>query len=134
MTPEQLQAIRARLDAATPHPWSIRRWKGDDELITNAPTDLRALLDEIERLKAREESLVQQSVAQIGMIGRLQEEVERLKAENIKQFRQGAELMQSAILYILHDYNIDPQAIADIVQMDYPVRPEDWAKRPRSET
>jgi len=64
----------------------------------------------------------------------LQEEVERLKAENIKQFCQGAELMQSAILYILHDYNIDPQAIADIVQMDYPVRPEDWAKRPRSET
>jgi hypothetical protein len=49
-------------------------------------------------------------------------------------FKRGAELMQSAILYILHDYNIDPQAIADIVQMDYPIRPEDWAKRPRSET
>jgi hypothetical protein len=49
-------------------------------------------------------------------------------------FKRGAELMQSAILYILNDYNIDPQAIADIVQMDYPVRPEDWAKCPRSET
>jgi len=34
---------------------------------------------EVERLKAREESLVQQSVAQIGLSGRLQEEVERLR-------------------------------------------------------
>ncbi len=115
MTPEQLQAIRARLDAATPgntaaeifdHAVFIKASEQEATLIAHAPTDLRALLDE----------------------------VERLKAENIKQFRQGAELMQSAILYILHDYNIDPQAIADIVQMDYPVRPEDWAKRPRSET
>jgi hypothetical protein len=107
-------AVRARIDAAL--------------------VERQDSATEVERLKAREESLVQQSVAQIGLSGRLQEEVERLKAENIKQFRQGAELMQSAILYILNDYNIDPQAIADIVQMDYPVRPEDWAKRPRSET
>jgi hypothetical protein len=82
MTTEQLQAIRARLDAATPGPWHLespfptrfimaseddcvaeligpwdsgdikfeRRWRGDAALIANAPTDLRALLDEVERL------------------------------------------------------------------------------------
>ncbi len=98
MNPEQLQAIRARLDAATPHPWSIRRWKGDDELITNAPTDLRALLAEVERLTTREESLVKQSVAQIGLIGRLQEKVEWQRAViqplSESQERLAAELKQ----------------------------------------
>jgi hypothetical protein len=81
VTPDQLSAIRARLDAATPGPWEAGTasccpdmgWvdgpKGavcpqftatkvthsldanDAELIANAPTDLRALLDEVERLK-----------------------------------------------------------------------------------
>jgi len=82
MTPDQLSAIRERLDAATPGPWEAGTasccpdmgWvdgpKGavcpqftatrvthsldanDAELIANAPTDLRALLDEVERLTA----------------------------------------------------------------------------------
>jgi hypothetical protein len=80
MTKEQFDAIRARLDAATPGPWEAGTaaccpdmgWvdgpKGavcpqftatkvthsldanDAELIANAPIDLRALLDEVERL------------------------------------------------------------------------------------
>jgi hypothetical protein len=88
MTPEQLKAIRARLDAATPgnraaeifdHAVFIKASEQEATLIAHAPTDLRALLDEVERLKAREESLVQQSVAQIGLSGRLQKEVERLR-------------------------------------------------------
>jgi hypothetical protein len=80
VTPDQLSAIRARLDAATPGPWDM--WFGDPtwisvqidgktvaecrthlnhqfsdgqnvwnaRLITHAPTDLRALLDEVEWL------------------------------------------------------------------------------------
>ena len=82
MTKEQLDAIRARLDAATPGPWRLespfpaiyiaagerdyiaelmgpwddarweQRWKVDAELIAHAPTDLRALLDEVEALQA----------------------------------------------------------------------------------
>jgi len=81
MTPDQLSAIRERLDAATPGPWEagtasccpdmgwVEGPKGavcpqftatkvthsldanDAELIANAPTDLLALLDEVERLK-----------------------------------------------------------------------------------
>jgi hypothetical protein len=73
MTKEQLDAIRARLDAATPGNWTakhesvttdIGEWglvaetlndtdeqrAADARLIANAPTDLRALLDEVERL------------------------------------------------------------------------------------
>ncbi len=80
MTKEQIAAIRARLDAATPGPWEAGTasccpdmgWvdgprsmicpvlhptkrthtldANDAELIANAPTDLRALLDEVERL------------------------------------------------------------------------------------
>jgi hypothetical protein len=82
MTPSQLSAIRARLDAATPGPWEL--WYGELDwvsvgidgdtvaecrthinhqfsgwqnlrnatLIAHAPTDLRALLDEVERLKS----------------------------------------------------------------------------------
>ena len=69
MTPEQLQAIRARLDAATPHPWSIRRWKGDDELISHAPTDLHALLDEVERLTALTEAAKEQNPCRLIDVG-----------------------------------------------------------------
>jgi hypothetical protein len=47
------------------------------------------LLDEVERLKAREESLVKQSVAQIGMIGRQAEWCEGA-------FKRGAEAMREA--------------------------------------
>jgi hypothetical protein len=86
MTRDQLDAIRARLDAATPGPWEagtasccpdlgwVEGPKGavcpqftatkvthsldanDAELIANAPTDLRALLDEVERLTAERDS------------------------------------------------------------------------------
>ena len=84
MTPSELSAIRARLDAATPGPWeavtpkryaavrseragcyvytqgkipadahpdTVARQQRDAHLIANAPTDLRALLDEVERLE-----------------------------------------------------------------------------------
>ena len=44
MTPSQLSAIRARLDAATPGAWSVA-------FVTLTAPDLRALLDEVERLK-----------------------------------------------------------------------------------
>lgn len=87
MTPDQLSAIRERLDAATPGPWEAGTaaccpdmgWvdgpKGavcpqftatkvthsldanDAELIANAPTDLRALLDEVERIRAERDDL-----------------------------------------------------------------------------
>ena len=75
MTREQLDTIRARLDAATPGNWTAKHeavttdlgeWglvaetlndtdeqrAADARLIANAPTDLRALLDEVERLTA----------------------------------------------------------------------------------
>ncbi len=87
MTPDQLSAIRARLDAATPGPWEL--WYGDLDwvsvgvdgdtvaecrihinhqfsgwqnlrnatFIQHAPTDLRALLDEVERLTALRDDL-----------------------------------------------------------------------------
>ena len=73
MTKEQIAAIRARLDAATPGNWTAKHeavttdvgeWglvaetlndtdeqrAADARLIANAPTDLRALLAEVERL------------------------------------------------------------------------------------
>jgi hypothetical protein len=125
MTPDQLSAIRARLDAATPGPWFLdndldvytkqemedvgslmlfktvyshhrygppgsQPWH-DTNLMAHAPTDLRALLDEVERLKAREESLVKQVVAQIGLIGRQAEWREGA-------FKRGAEAMRTALL------------------------------------
>jgi hypothetical protein len=81
VTPDQLSAIRARLDAATPGNWTAKHeavttdvgeWglvaetlndtdeqrAADARLIANAPTDLRALLDEVERLTKREDVLV----------------------------------------------------------------------------
>ena len=88
MTPDQLSAIRARLDAATPGPWEAGTaaccpdmgWvdgpksavcpqftatkvthsldANDAELIAHAPTDLGALLDEVERLRAERDDLL----------------------------------------------------------------------------
>jgi hypothetical protein len=88
MTPDQLSAIRARLDAATPGPWEagtasccpdlgwVEGPKGavcpqftatkvthsldanDAELIANAPTDLRALLAEVEGLRVERDDLL----------------------------------------------------------------------------
>ena len=76
MTPAELSAIRARLDAATPGNWKRfgvvistdldlpqplvveacsedrTQAENDVEFIANAPTDLRALMDEVERLTA----------------------------------------------------------------------------------
>ena len=56
MTPDQLSAIRARLDAATPGRVFLEtandgssQW-ADLNLMCHAKTDLRALLDEVERL------------------------------------------------------------------------------------
>jgi hypothetical protein len=56
-------------------------------------TDLRALLDEVERLTAREESLVKQVVAQIGFIGRQAEWREGA-------FKRGAEAMREAAVAV----------------------------------
>jgi PAS domain-containing protein len=84
MTPDQLSAIRARLDAANTHAMSTQieidrdgttRWinlgpflcvSHDDAyqvrclvtLMHYAPTDLRALLDEVERLTAERDDLL----------------------------------------------------------------------------
>jgi hypothetical protein len=88
MTPSQLSAIRTRLDAATPGPWELwygeldwvsvgidgdtvaecrthinhqfSDWQNlrNATFIQHAPTDLRALLDEVERLTKREDELV----------------------------------------------------------------------------
>ena len=94
MTKEQLDAIRARLGVATPGPWTPSshccsmglypvgpshefserydgpRLRADVFFIANAPTDLRALLDE----------------------------VERLTDERDAAFRRGAEAMRTALL------------------------------------
>jgi hypothetical protein len=66
MTNEQLDAIRARLDAASPDILNKNRLcfgdccrtKAEKEVIANAPTDLRALLDEVERLTAERHDLL----------------------------------------------------------------------------
>lgn len=68
MTREQLDAIRARVE------------RHDAATLYHAPTDLRALLAEVEQLTAEVESKVAQNAALIGMNGRLQQEVERLNA------------------------------------------------------
>jgi hypothetical protein len=60
MTPDQLSAIRERLDAANPQHWvrgylcfgSCCATEADRQVAMHAPTDLRALLDEVERLRA----------------------------------------------------------------------------------
>ena len=144
MTKDQLSAIRARLDAATPGPWEAGTacccpdmgWvdgpKGavcpqftatkvthsldanDAELIANAPTDLRALLDEVERLKAREESLVKQDVAMMKSIARLQARVEGLTADRYDAFRRGAEAMRELVNDRLEGLNY--LAVADEIQ------------------
>jgi hypothetical protein len=128
MTKEQIDAIRARLDAATPGPWEARQWYGNDDggwaaigphhesrdwnddepesdlhelakrdaaLIANAPADLRALLDEVERLTKREDELVKQVVAQIGFIGRQAEWRE-------DAFKRGAEAMRESAAQLVH--------------------------------
>jgi hypothetical protein len=123
MTPDQLSAIRARLDKATPGPWASepcaptvyikaggrdyiaelmgpwddarweQRWKSDAALIANAPTDLRALLDEVERLT--NELDVSDSDDRLA-VKRLTAEVERLNAERDDAFRRGAEAMRES--------------------------------------
>ncbi len=121
MTPDQLSAIRERLDAATPGPWEAGTaaccpdmgWvdgpKGavcpqftatkvthsldanDAELIANAPTDLRALLDEVERLTKREDELVKAGLD-------LMVANKDLTIKRDTPFRRGAEAMRMAVL------------------------------------
>lgn len=50
MTPADLAAIRARLEAATPGPWTAKSFDPDDQFIAHAPGDIAALLAEVERL------------------------------------------------------------------------------------
>ena len=77
MTREELDSIRARLNATTPGPWkAIKYYKNqlangagpdwglegvrtfeDADLCAHAPTDLRALLDEVERLDSKVKKL-----------------------------------------------------------------------------
>lgn len=49
MTREQLDAIRARVEAATPGPWQVIATAG---FIASAREDVSALLAEVERLRA----------------------------------------------------------------------------------
>jgi hypothetical protein len=92
MTPDQLSAIRARLDAATPGPWVAER---EAILIAHAPTDLRALLDEVERLSTQLHAS-QAEVAELHAdplpAARWVREVERAA------FARGAEAMRTALL------------------------------------
>jgi uncharacterized small protein (DUF1192 family) len=99
MTREQLDAIRARVEAATPGPWKAERWCSNNPSVAeawglngmrtfadavfcgHAREDVPALLAEVERLTAEVESKTGQNVALMGMNGRLQQEVERLTAE-----------------------------------------------------
>ena len=107
MTREQLDAIRARVEAGTARGLSTQieidrdgttRWVNlgpypcathEDaaqvrDIVTfvhAAPADLRALLAEVERLTAEVESKTKQNVALIGQNGRLQLEVERLRGD-----------------------------------------------------
>jgi hypothetical protein len=111
MTKDQLSAIRERLDAATPGPWEAGTaaccpdmgWvdgpKGavcpqftatkvthsldanDADLIAHAPTDLRALLDEVERLTKREDELVKAGLDLMVANKDLTAEAERLTTE-----------------------------------------------------
>jgi hypothetical protein len=148
MTPDQISAIRARLDAATPGPWeavtpkryaavrsekagcyvytqgkipadthadTVTRQQRDAHLIANAPTDLRALLNEVERLTAwqvavadglgylnRAEGQGGYEVAEpetvIGAWREHEREVERLTAEQDAAFARGAEAMRNALV------------------------------------
>lgn len=135
MTREQLDAIRARV-----------AWLEENGGIGLPFAEARALLDEVERLKAREEALVQQSVAQIGLSGWQYKQIERLKAERnaaleaarprpsqpaptndaqtIYQVgyedgqKQGMDRMQQAIIDMLSESH--PSIVARIVAMEYP--------------
>ena len=112
MTPSEFSAIRERLDAATPGNWTAKHeavttdvgeWglvaetlndtdeqrAADARLIANAPTDLRALLDEVERLTKREDVLVKAGLDL--MVANKDLTVERDAA-----FRRGAEAMREA--------------------------------------
>ncbi len=115
MTPDQLSAIRARLDAVTPGNWKRfgvvvstdldlpqplvveacsedrTQAENDVEFIAHAPTDLRALLDEVERLTAEREIL--------------HELADRATAERVQKARadafcRGVEAMRQAVLKV----------------------------------
>ena len=98
MTPSELSAIRARLDAATPENWAaeisdhavfIKASKQEANLIATAPTDLRALLYEVERLTVERDEAM-----------RWRDEWEAFKAyvSEVQQaaFRRGANAMREA--------------------------------------
>jgi hypothetical protein len=115
VTPDQLSAIRARLDAVTPGNWKRfgvvvstdldlpqplvveacsedrTQAENDVEFIAHAPTDLRALLDEVERLTAEREIL--------------HELADRATAERVQKARadafcRGVEAMRQAVLKV----------------------------------
>ncbi len=146
MTPDQLSAIRARLDAATPGPWEL--WYGELDwvsvgidgdtvaecrthinhqfsgwqnrrhatFIAHAPADLRALLDEVERLTmelhASQAEVVELHADPLPAAAWVRE-VERAA------FARGAEAMRTALVQRVdwHGY------MADIIRAE-PV-PED---------
>jgi hypothetical protein len=76
MTRDQLDAIRARVEAATPGPWKAQRWCSNNPSVAeawgltgmrtfadavfcgHAREDVPALLAEVERLQAREAELL----------------------------------------------------------------------------
>jgi hypothetical protein len=112
MTKEQLDAIRARLAVMSPGPWN---WKAqryyanndsllaagnwglngprtieDAEVCAHVPTDLRALLDEVERLTKREDELVKAGLD-------LMVANKDLTIKRDTPFRRGAEAMRMAV-------------------------------------
>ena len=109
MTNQEIESIRARLNAATPGPWkAIKYYKNqlsngagpdwglegvrsfeDADLCAHAPTDLRALLAEVERLN---HNFVQtERHSQI-----LEISVKNLTAECEEAFKRGAMAMREA--------------------------------------
>lgn len=108
MTRDQLDAIRARVKAATPGPWRASRWPSNNPGITeawglsgmvtfadatfcgHAREDVPALLAEVERLKVEVERLT----AELDMEdGNLQVAVQRLTTEVVAKTKQNVALI-----------------------------------------
>ena len=100
VTPKRYAAVRSekagcyvytqgKIPADT-HADTVTRQQRDAHLIANAPTDLRALLDEVERLTKREDELVKAGLD-------LMVANKDLTAERDTAFRRGAEAFQRGV-------------------------------------
>ena len=126
MTPEQLQAIRKRLSLGSEGAWvktgdwvradgipvvecihgNSEQAEADADLIAHAPTDLRALLDEVERLKALAQELhVERHKAQT-----LSSRIEDMQKERATRIEQ--EIVFTAALNAIASGRDNPAEIA----------------------